>query len=120
MLTTMLEVQDFLTLKREEESNLQKKDLMDKLVKIMDSLWETESIYKELTPQGTLQKMKRALFHSTFQFSSMYRSWIPKPNKPGELRAITQPNKADTIGLDALSQLLNIVFEEIFLPQSDW
>jgi len=93
---------------------------MDKLVKIMDSLWETESIYKELTPQGTLQKMKRALFHSTFPFSSMYRSWIPKPNKPGELRAITQPNKADTIGLDALSQLLNIVFEEIFLPQSDW
>ena len=58
---------------RGKESNLpKKKNLMHKLVKIMDSLWETESINKELTTQRTLQKLK---------------------NEPGELQAITQPNK---------------------------
>ena len=49
----------------------------------------------------------------------MYRSWIPKPNKPEELQSIAQPNKqGKTIGLDVLSHLLNIVFDEIFLPLS--
>ena len=42
-----------------------------------------------------LQEVKKALLHSTFKFSSMYRSWIPKPNKLGELRAITKPDKAE-------------------------
>lgn len=41
---------DLLTLLREEESSLKKKDLMDKLVKIVDFIWETKSISKELTP----------------------------------------------------------------------
>lgn len=44
----------------------------------------------------------------------MYRSWIPKPNKPGQMRAITQPNKTDIIVMDALSHLLNIIFEDLF------
>lgn len=48
----------------------------------------------------------------------MYRSWIPKPNKPGQMRAITQPNKTDIIVMDALSHLLNIIFEDLFLSQS--
>ncbi|KAK9081440.1 hypothetical protein Sjap_026632 [Stephania japonica] len=42
----------------------------------------------------------------------------PKPNKPGKMRPITQPHKEDFIVMDALSQLLNIVFEDIFLTQS--
>lgn len=74
---------DLLTLQREEESSLKKKDLMDKFVKIVDFLWETKSISKELTPEGKLKEVRKALLNSTFQFSSMYRSWIPKPNKPG-------------------------------------
>lgn len=48
----------------------------------------------------------------------MYRSWIPKPNKPGQMRAITQPNKTEIIVMDALSHLLNIIFEDLFLSQS--
>lgn len=75
-------------------------------------------VYKELTPEGKLEEVKRALCNSTFQFSPMLRSWIPKPNKPGKLRPITQPAKRDIIVMDALYQLLNIVFEEVFLPQS--
>lgn len=98
----MLEGQDFWTLLREEESSLKRKGLMDKLVKIVDYLWETKSVYKELTPERELQEVKKALKNSTFQFSSMYRSWIPKPNKPGKLRPITQPKKkADIIVMDA-------------------
>ena len=46
----------------------------------------------------------------------MHRLWIPKPNTLGELRAITKPNKADILVMGALSHLLNIVFEDIFLP----
>ena len=48
----------------------------------------------------------------------MYRSWIPKPNKPGQIWAITQPNKTNIIIMDVLSHLLNIIFEDIFLSQS--
>lgn len=109
---------DLLTLQREEESSLKKKDLMDKFVKIVDFLWETKSISKELTPEGKLKEVRKALLNSTFQFSSMYRSWIPKPNKPGQLRPITQPDKADLIVMDALPQKENIVFEDLFLTQS--
>lgn len=109
---------DLLTLLREEESHLKRKDFLNKLVQIMDYLWEKKSIYKRLTSEITLDEMKKTLLNSTFQFSSMYRSWIPKPNKPGHLRAITQPNKADIIVMDALSQLLKIVFDDLFVPQS--
>lgn len=48
----------------------------------------------------------------------MYRSWIPKPNKPGQLRPITQPNKGDIIVMEALWHLLNVIFEDVFLHQS--
>lgn len=34
------------------------------------------------------------------------------------MRAITQPNKTDIIVMDALSHLLNIIFEDLFLSQS--
>ncbi len=91
---------------------------MDKLVKKVDLLWETKSVYREQRPEKELQEVKKALLHSTFKFSSMYRSWITKPNKLGELRAITKPDKADILVMDALSHLLNLVFEDIFLTNS--
>lgn len=96
--------EDFLTLLREEEFD--GKISKDKRQWI-DYLWEEKAVYKQLTPEKELEKLKKALLSSTFQFSSMYRSWIPKPNKPGKLRPITQPNKADIIVMDALSHLLN-------------
>ena len=110
--------QDLLTLLRDEESSLKRKGLMDKLVKIVDSLWETKDPYKDLTPKRKLQEVKKELLNSTFHFSSMYRSWIPKLNKPEQLRPITQPNQDDRLVMDALSHLLNIVFEDLFLPHS--
>ena len=83
---------------------------MDKLVKEVDLLWETKSVYREQRPEKELQEVKKALLRFTFKFSLMYWSWIPKPNKLGELRAITKPDKADILVMDALSHLLNIVF----------
>jgi retron-type reverse transcriptase len=85
---------------------------------MIDYLWTMEPAYKVNNPPKRLEEIKRALMSSTFRFSSMYRSWIPKPNKPGKMRPITQPHKEDFIVMDALSQLLNIVFEDIFLTQS--
>ncbi|KAL4553856.1 hypothetical protein LXL04_040167 [Taraxacum kok-saghyz] len=54
---------------------------------------------------------------SPFIFPQCYRSWIPKPNKAGQLRPITQPNKGDIIVMEALSHLLNVIFEDVFLHQ---
>lgn len=101
----MIERKDTRTLLRKEESHLKKKELIGKLLKIIDYLWETETTYQEMRSERQLEELKRRLFNSTFQFSSMYRSWIPKPNKPGQLRPITQPNKADILVMDALAQL---------------
>jgi len=86
---------------REEEGSQKRKRLIEKLVKLVDCLWERKPVYvyKELISMEKLKEVKRALLNSTFYFSSMYRSWIPKPNKPGKLRAITQPNKTKVISL---------------------
>jgi RNA-directed DNA polymerase len=54
----------------------------------------------------------------TFKFSPMSRYWIPKPNKPGKMRAITQPNQRDIIVMESLSVLLNIIYGEIFMSYS--
>ena len=47
---------------------------MDKLVKKVDLLWETKSVYREQRPEKGLQEVKKALLHSTFKFSSMYHT----------------------------------------------
>lgn len=60
-----------------------------------------------------VHEIKEALLNSTYQFSPMFRSWIPKPNKPGQMRPITQPE--DRIVMEAIAHPLNIVFEDLFL-----
>lgn len=67
---------------------------------VIDYLWEDFSTYKVLD-KSQVEEIKRSLIHSSFQFSSMYRSCIPKPHKPGEMRPIRQPHKADIIVMDA-------------------
>lgn len=114
----VMEKKDLLTLLREEDICMKKTDLIEKLVKIVDYLWETENEYKEVVSKSQLEEMKEALKNSTFRFSAMYRSFIPKPNKPGQFRPITQPKKVDIIVMDSLSHLLNLVFEDIFLACS--
>lgn len=85
---------------------------------IICSLWSAKPSYKELLSEIELEEVKKSLIFSTFSFSSMYHSWITKPNKPGQLRAITQPNKKDIIVIDALCKLPNLVFERVFLSYS--
>ena len=48
----------------------------------------------------------------------MRRLFIPKPNKPGKVRPITIPHSQDIIVMDSLSNVLNKMFEEIFLDCS--
>lgn len=93
-------------------------NLSNKLIMIARYLYEERPKYKSLISEMELEKRILSLEDGTFSFSSMSRSWIPKPHKPGEMRPITKPHKEDIIVLDALSLLLNIVFERVFLPQS--
>ncbi|KAM1859816.1 hypothetical protein ACFX13_012066 [Malus domestica] len=58
--------------------------------------------------------MSLALSFLRFQFSEMHMSWIPKPNKPGPIT----PCKKDLIVMEALSLLLNIVYEDVLLTHS--
>ena len=96
-----------------------RKSLFEKLLVIMENLWETQShVYRELLSESEFIEIKKSLSNSTFPFSPMYRSWIPKPNKPGQLRPITQPHKADILVMDSLSYLLNSFFADLFLKQS--
>lgn len=96
----MIERKDTRTLLRKEESHLKKKELIGKLLKIIDYLWETETTYQEMRSERQLEELKRRLFNSTFQFSSMYRSWIPKPNKPKQepFPAVDAPHQAPPVG----------------------
>lgn len=92
--------------------------LMNKLFLIMDMLWERKMDYQDIHSKSELCSIKKRLSNCTYKLSFMRRYWIPKPNKPGKLRPITQPNKVDILIMDALSHLLNIIFEDIFVPQS--
>lgn len=95
-----------------------KKGLMGKLVQLIRYRWEEKTGNRESLTDMELEELAKVLNNSSFSFSSMYRSWIPKPHKPGELRPITQPAKRDLIILDGISYLLNLVYEEIFLDSS--
>lgn len=86
------------------------------LVQIVDDLWSIKSSYQSLRSRSELEDFQKSLFSSTFSFSSMYRSWIPKP--PGQMRPITQPNNKDRIVMEGLSCLLNQICEDFFLSNS--
>ena len=69
------------------------------------------------TDNSHLEDLKTRVLECRFQLSEMHKSWIPKPNKPGKMRPIT-PCKKDLIVMEALSLLLNIVYEDVFLTNS--
>ena len=100
------------------DGSFKRKDLLPKLLDVIDYLWKEKAAYQAILKEERLKDIKKALLNSTFQFSSMYRSWIPKPNKPGKLRPITQPHREDRIVMEALLHVLDIVFEDIFITYS--
>ena len=75
------------------------KDYLLMLLCVIQYLWEKFSTL-EVLDKSQVEEIKRSLKNSSFQFSSMYRSCIPKPHKPGEMRPIRQPHKADIIVMD--------------------
>ena len=65
-----------------------------------------------------LTQILEALSTSSFHFLPMYRLFVPKPFKPGELRPITIPHPRDLIIMDAISNVLTRLFHPIFLECS--
>lgn len=100
-----------LSLHKGQAQESKKEGLMGQLVQLVGNLWREKSGQE-------LEALLNALQESHFRFSSMYHSWIPKPNKPGELRPITQLANKDIIVMDDISYLLNKVYAEIFLETS--
>ena len=97
--------------KNSKSKERKKKDWLRKWLCVIYYLWEEFSTYKVLDKS----QIKRSLIHSSFQFSSMYRSCIPKPHKPGRCDPLHSP--ISQIFLSWM-RLLNIVFEDIFLTYS--
>lgn len=109
---------EWVTSLRELDSSDIKNGLMSKLVELVRFRWELRTNKKESTIDWELEALINALNNSSFRFSPMYRSWIPKPNKPDQLRPITQPNEKDIPVMDSISFLLNLVYKDIFLDTS--
>lgn len=86
-----------------------REDLILRTITIVSFLWEEKPKYRSLMSERELSDLK-----SSGTFSPMYRSWIPKPNKPGAFRPITQPYAKDVIQLDAFTVLLNALFNNRF------
>lgn len=89
-----------------------RKGLFDDFLELIRILWQAETEDPSERPNNTpLEAIVTGLITQSFQFSPMYRSWLPK-EKPGELRPITQPEKRDILVLDSLSILLNLAYQE--------
>lgn len=112
------EFQEWLALLRSSPLSDIKNGLTNKLVELVRIRWELRNDKKESTIDRELEALIIALNNRSFRFSPMYRSWIPKANKPGELRPITQPNEKDIPVMDSISILLNLVYENVFLDTS--
>lgn len=92
---------------------------MERWILKIDALFKEEPIHD--IQESDYQQIQRALIGSSFHFSTMYRSYIPKPKKPGrtgKLRPITQPHKKDIILMDAISLILNEIFESLFIESA--
>lgn len=65
--------------------------------------WKSQSILVKalaLPQREELEEIQCELLTSTFRFSAMFRSFIPKANKPGMFRPITQPAERDRIVME--------------------
>lgn len=57
--------------------------LMNQLLIIIEKLWDHNVLDQKIHSKGELSSIKKRLANSTYQFSFMRRSWIPKPKKAG-------------------------------------
>lgn len=78
-----------------EDVSFKRKDLLTELLDVIDYLWKTRPAYKKFMNEERVHEIKEALLNSTYQFSPMFQSFIPKPNKPGQMRPITHPFRRD-------------------------
>lgn len=114
------EPHDFLQLLREESSDLRPPDLLKNFFYTGNIIYIEQRNLRCITiftDNSHLEDLKTRVLECRFQLSEMHKSWIPKPNKPGKMRPIT-PCKKDLIVMEALSLLLNIVYEDVFLTNS--
>lgn len=78
-----------------------------KLLEMVRSIYEMHPYLYPYISRNSFQAIKVQLLKRWYLFRPMYRSFIPKPKKPEQLRPITQPAKEDPLVLGALARLLN-------------
>lgn len=91
---------------------------MSELSSLIGTLWESNSVYQERHTLEEVNQMQLELVTSTYRFSPMVRSFIPKPKKAGQFRAITQPASKDRFLLEALAKILNQALDNSFSNHS--
>ena len=86
-----------------------RRNLMPCLCQLVYLFWDRDRRHYPLLDKPKVEEIRDSLLKGAYRFSVMHRSFIPKPNKPGKLRPITQPHKIDLVVMDALSLLLSRV-----------
>lgn len=81
-------------------ADMKDRKFIDELCTIIGLLWERKEVYRERLKREELEEIQCELLTSTFRFSAMFRSFIPKANKPGMFRPITQPAERDRIVME--------------------
>lgn len=93
--------------------------MLNRLVEEVQRLYdERTEYYEQWLSASELHDLKISLQRGTFSFSPMRRSFIPKANKPGQFRPITEPAGRDRIVMQGLSHLLSVLYEPEFSPSS--
>lgn len=88
-----------------------------KFCSIINSLWKSSDFVSKYT-KSDVSEIIMSLVDSNYRFSPMFRSFIPKPKKPGQWRPITQPAERDRLVMKALSHLLNPTLDSSFSEHS--
>lgn len=85
--------------------------MIERLVSYVEALWAANPGIYTLTrgKAPNVGLIIEGLRDGTYKFRPMYRTFIPKPKKPGEFRPITQPADKDRLVLEAMTALLNEV-----------
>ena len=65
-------------------------NLIEEILIQIDVFWKDKAISHYQLEESEVLEFKASIVKSSFRFSAMFRSYIPKPNQPGILRPITQ------------------------------
>jgi len=67
--------------------------MIDSFIALLVELWTKKRISQDPHTAEDIERIRCELMTSTYRFSPMKRYFLPKANKPGQTRPITEPNK---------------------------